>query len=176
MVPPLFVRFQTASATSSPRTPAPAWLLSAIAKSLSADVQVYVAAAIPHGLHSFRDELTNDTASVVHDDWINVDPTTDAEAARHFLFHDCDPTVTAWALTTMRLFLPLAVYDEVIPRADIESRVVVPIGDRTLRASWMTATARQRLGVEPVLVDAGHCPHVSQPNAVAAVIATAPSE
>jgi pimeloyl-ACP methyl ester carboxylesterase len=37
----------------------------------------------------------------------------------------------------------------------------------------MRRTARERLGVEAVEIDAGHCPHVSRPDEVAAIIEAA---
>jgi pimeloyl-ACP methyl ester carboxylesterase len=146
-------------------------LLPAIARALAARAQVYVAAVIPDGVRSFADELRDDANVVAHDDWIGVDPTSDVDAARHFLFHDCDDTVTAWALTTLRSFRPTAVYDEVIAGIDIPAAAIVPTNDRTLHAEWMTGAARQRLGVEPVRIDTGHCPHVSRPQTVADTIA-----
>jgi hypothetical protein len=47
---------------------------------------------------------------------------------------------------------------------------IVPTGDRTLRPEWMRGAARERLGVEAVEVSTGHCPHVSQPEAIASVL------
>jgi pimeloyl-ACP methyl ester carboxylesterase len=34
----------------------------------------------------------------------------------------------------------------------------------------MRAAARERLGSDPVEIDGGHCPHVSRPEAVAAIL------
>jgi pimeloyl-ACP methyl ester carboxylesterase len=48
---------------------------------------------------------------------------------------------------------------------------IVPAGDRTLRPGWLRQAARERLGAEPVDVDAGHCPHVSQPETIAGILA-----
>jgi pimeloyl-ACP methyl ester carboxylesterase len=42
--------------------------------------------------------------------------------------------------------------------------------DRTLRPDWMRSAARGRLGVEPVVIGGGHCPHVSRPEAVAEIL------
>lgn len=150
-------------------------LLSTISTALSARWQVYLAAVVPEGTRSLTDELRARPAEIVHEDWLGVDPTVDLDAARHFLFHDCPPDVQSWALTTLRAFVPLAVYDEAIPPAGVASAAIVPIHDRTLRPSWMVEASRQRLGVEPILVDAGHCPHVSQPRAVADAICNATS-
>lgn len=48
---------------------------------------------------------------------------------------------------------------------------ILPTGDRTLRPGWMRQAARQRLGTQPVEVNTGHCPHVSQPEVIADFLA-----
>jgi len=145
-------------------------LLPAIASTLSADRQVYLAALIPDGTRSFLDEDAQQGSTIVHEDWSGVDPTEDHDAARHFLFHDCDDRTVEWALTTLRRFVPTAVYTEVVQPVDVPAIVVVPRSDRTIRASWMTEAARDRLGVEPIMLPGGHCPHVSRPNDVANIV------
>ncbi len=40
-----------------------------------------------------------------------------------------------------------------------------------LAGRMMRQAARQRLGVEPLEINAGHCPHVSQPAALASLLA-----
>lgn len=156
-----------ACATSSLPTQGQVCCSSTIASALSASGQVYLAAVIPDGSISFSDEVRTDPTRVVHEDWLGVDPTVDADAARHFLFHDCQHTVQAWALTTLRPFVPLPVYDEVLAAGGRPSMVIVPANDRTLRPDWMVTAAHDHLGAEPVQVDAGHCPHVSQPKTIA---------
>jgi Alpha/beta hydrolase family len=105
-----------------------------------------------------------------------VDPTSDPRLALRFLFHDCDPATQQWALGTLRLFNPgPAVYQHTprpLPPA-VERSFILPTGDRTLRPEWMRQAAQQRLGVEPIEVSAGHCPHVSQPEAIAGILARA---
>lgn len=54
--------------------------------------------------------------------------------------------------------------------AGVSVSVIVPALDRTLRPEWMRQAARDRLGVEPVEVSAGHCPHVSCPDTIADVL------
>ena len=48
-----------------------------------------------------------------------------------------------------------------------QTAVWLAAGDRTLQPDWMRQAARQRLGTQPVEVNAGHCPHVSQPELIA---------
>lgn len=114
-------------------------LLPAIASSLSAKAQVNLAALIPDGTRSFVDELTDDddAAAVVHDEWVGVDPTTGHDAARRFLFHDCDDDTTAWALTTLRRFAPTTVYAEVVTPVDIAAVAIVPENiERSAPPGW----------------------------------------
>ncbi|MEU4674149.1 alpha/beta fold hydrolase [Amycolatopsis sp. NPDC023774] len=120
---------------------------------------------------SLRDEVTADVAELFHTEWQGVDPTADLAAADHFLFHDCPPGVRSWAHGTLRLFHPAVLPTQPAgSRPAIPSTVIVPAEDRTLRSSWMRAAARLRLGVEAHDVPGGHCPHVSQPAAVAEIL------
>jgi len=151
-------------------------LLPAIAAATRASAMVWLAAYVPDfsGGRSMAEDVTANRDVMFHPDWLGVDPTGDPQLALRFLFHDCDSRTRDWALGTLRLFNPgPAVYQHKpapLPSA-ITSSVIVPASDRTLRPDWMRQAARQRLGVEPVDVDAGHCPHVSQPEAVAAILA-----
>lgn len=152
-------------------------LLPAIASATGATAQVYLAALVPDGLRSLINELDDDATAMVHDDWLGVDPTTDQEIARRFLFHDCGTAVADWAIGTVRSFVPVAVYSEVVPLApEIRAVAVVPDGDRTLRPEWMISASRERLGIEPILVPGGHCPHVSRPTELARMLTSALSE
>ncbi|MEV4151265.1 alpha/beta hydrolase [Amycolatopsis sp. NPDC049691] len=144
-------------------------LLPAIGAALGASRLVWVGAYIPDfaGGRSLADEAV----SAVHPEWIGVDPTRDVALADRFLFHDCDAATRAWAHGTLRLFHPPSLATRPAgPAPTIPSTVVVPTADRTLRPDWMAGAARERLGVEPVLVDAGHCPHVSRPAELARLL------
>jgi pimeloyl-ACP methyl ester carboxylesterase len=50
------------------------------------------------------------------------------------------------------------------------STYVLPVEDRTLTPAWMRRVARERLGTEAVEVPGGHCPHVSRPEHLAALL------
>ena len=146
-------------------------LLPAVASAVGARVQVFLAAFIPNGTTSLLAEVDEDAASIFHPDWIGVDPTVDHQAARQFLFHDCSSHVATWAIGTLRRFQPLAAYAEVArPAVEIPAVAIVPDGDRTLRAEWMKQAAQDRLGVEPIIIPGGHCPHVSRPSLVADIL------
>jgi pimeloyl-ACP methyl ester carboxylesterase len=93
-----------------------------------------------------------------------------AETA-YFLFHDCDLETLRWALSTTRLWSPRTVFEETAPASDLPlSTYVLPTEDRTLTPAWMRRAARERLGTDPVEVPGGHCPHVSRPEQVAALL------
>ena len=105
-----------------------------------------------------------------------MDPTSDPQLALRLLFHDCAPPTQPWALGTVRLFSPgPAVYQHtpqpLLPA--VERFFILPAGDRTLRPEWMRQAARQRLGAQPAEVNAGRCPHVSQPETIAGILTQA---
>jgi pimeloyl-ACP methyl ester carboxylesterase len=146
-------------------------LLPAIASAVGAKVQVFLAAFIPNGTTSLLAELDGDPRSIFHPDWIGIDPTVDHRAARHFLFHDCSAQVSEWAIGTLRRFQPMAAYAEVVrPAVGIPAVAIVPEADRTLRPTWMKRAARDRLGADPIVIPGGHCPHVSRPLEIAAIL------
>jgi hypothetical protein len=150
-------------------------LLPAIAEAVGAVTAVWLAAYTPDfvGGHSMLDDIRIQRDAMFHSDWLGVDPTADPQLALRFLFHDCDAQVQQWALGTLRLFNPgPAVYQHapVAVAAGISRVAIVPVADRTLRPEWMRQAARERLGVEPIAIDAGHCAHVSQPAILADIL------
>jgi hypothetical protein len=146
-------------------------LLPAAARLLDARRQVWPAAWVPDPGAGFSEEVARHADEAFDPGWIGKDPTADAAVAEHFLYHDCDPASLAWALTTRRLFLPLAVFEARIPRADeIPSAYIVATYDRTIRPDWQRRMARERLHVEPVEIPTGHCPNVSRPDLLAELL------
>ncbi|QXV62701.1 alpha/beta fold hydrolase [Amycolatopsis sp. TNS106] len=144
-------------------------LLPAIAEALDARAMVWVAAYIPDfaGGRSLRDEAP----AVLEPDWIGVDPTADPAKASEFLFHDCDPETERQALDSVRLFNPAVLAGHPAGVApEIPSTVIVPTRDRTLRPEWMRRAARERLGVTAIEIDSGHCPQLSRPAELAAIL------
>jgi hypothetical protein len=87
-------------------------LLPATARALEARRQVWLAAWVPDPNASFVEEVTRHAETAFDPDWIGKDPTTDAAVAAHFLYHDCDPSTLQWALSTRRLFVPIAALNE----------------------------------------------------------------
>ncbi len=150
-------------------------LLAAIATAAQASAVVWLAAYVPDlvGGQSMLEDIQAQRDAIFQPDWLGVEPTSDQRLALRFLFHDCDPRTQQWALGTLRLFNPgPVVYQhapEPLPPA-ITCAFILPTGDRTLRPEWMRQAARHRLAAEPVEVNAGHCPHVSQPGTIADVL------
>jgi pimeloyl-ACP methyl ester carboxylesterase len=151
-------------------------LLPEVGDALGAAHEVYLAAAVPDpaGHRSFLDEMQADPLAMFNSEWFGVDPTSDPVLATYFLFHDCDLATLRWALGTLQLFDALRNgYAEVPPARDLRNRastLVAPRDDRTLRPAYLAAIARERLGVEPVILSGGHCPHVSRPGEVAELL------
>ncbi|MBO0804746.1 MAG: alpha/beta hydrolase [Nocardiopsaceae bacterium] len=150
-------------------------LLPSIAEAVGASAAVWLAAYVPdlRTGQSMLDDIKTHRDEMFSPDWIGVDPTSDPQLALRFLFHDCDQQARQWALGTLRLFNPgPAVYQHVpAPLPEAIARVsIVPAADRTLQPEWMRLATRQRLGVEPAEIDAGHCPHVSRPGQVADIL------
>ena len=149
-------------------------LLPAITAATRATMQVYLAAYIPNGSVSLIDEVDDRATEVFSADWVGIDPTTSPADAHHFLFHDCSRARADWALKTLRSFMPAAVYSERVPLASaVRALAIVPEDDRTLLPEWMVAASRERLGVEATVLAGGHCPHVSRPRELAAILSTA---
>lgn len=153
-------------------------LLPALAQAARAAAIAWLAAYVPDltGGRSMLADIQHDRDAMFHPDWLGVNPVGDPQLAIRFLFHDYDPQTQQWALGTLRLFDPgPAVYQHtpgpVEPRAD--RSCILPTADRTLQPGWMRRAARERMGIEPVEICAGHCPHVSQPESIAAILTRA---
>ncbi|HET6503666.1 MAG TPA: alpha/beta hydrolase [Amycolatopsis sp.] len=147
-------------------------LLPTLAPALNASHLVWIAAVVPdlRGGRSFRDELAVSGADIVFPEWrsLTEPPTEDPVTAAYFLFHDCDLATLRWALSTLRLFFPRAVYAQPPQAVTLPpSTYLLPTADRTLRPEWMRRMAHERLGIEPIELDAGHCPQVCLPDRVA---------
>ncbi|MGO9081969.1 MAG: alpha/beta fold hydrolase [Streptosporangiaceae bacterium] len=149
-------------------------LLPALAAELDASHLVWLAAYVPSpDGRSYHEEVQESAGQMFSPEWrasaqsVMADPVV----AAYFLFHDCDLASLRWGLSTLRAFNPSGAYREpAAARPPVPSTFVLPRLDRTLQPDWMRAAARQRLGVDPVEIDAGHCPHVSQPAVVAAIL------
>jgi len=106
-------------------------------------------------------------------DWIGKDPTKDDTVAVQYLFHDCDPETTAWALSTRRMMQARRALIEVCPLnrwPDVPVSYILCRDDRTLRPDYWRGKVRSQLVIDPIELAGGHCPHVSRPGELADVL------
>lgn len=149
-------------------------LLPALAERLDATHLVWLAAAVADYAsgRSLLDEIRADPTAVFHEEWIGVDPTSNAVLATYFLFHDADLATLRQALPTVARCDLTAIYAETPPidPAGWPSTYLLPIGDRALTRAGMLNMARERLGVDVVEVPGGHNTYVAHAPEVAQVI------
>lgn len=133
---------------------------------------VYEAGMIPPlGISPMQ--MVKSDLSMFNPAWVGKDPTRDAAVAREFLFHDCSPEIADWAMTTMRLMIPMRVLNEPLPIKSFPAKpssYIVCRDDRTILPEWSRRKARECLGVEPMDLPGGHCPHVSRPAELAELL------
>jgi pimeloyl-ACP methyl ester carboxylesterase len=132
---------------------------------------VFLAAFVPQLGMSPLQQFTTDP-SMMNPAWVGKNPSDDA-VAREFLFHDCAPDVADWALTTRRLMVARGALAETYPLGawpNVPCSSIVCADDRTISPTWSRRVARERLGVDPIELPGGHCPHVSRPAALADVL------
>jgi len=126
---------------------------------------VFLASVMPKIGSSLIDQFRAQP-HMMNPEWIGKDPTLSEEIAMRFLFHDCSPEIAQWALTTRRLMYAQRAYTELCPLdqwPSVPSAYIVCADDRTITPAWSKSAARERLGIEPIELSSGHCPHVSRP-------------
>jgi Alpha/beta hydrolase family len=145
----------------------------AVAAAVGARHVAWLGAVVPDPGRSVLDELAADPGMFGPEwhEWTGDLAGAPAETA-YFLFHDCDLATLRWALTTTRLWPVRELFAATAaPMPDLPpSTYVLPTQDRTLAPDWMRRVARERLNTEAVEVPGGHCPHVSRPEQVAALL------
>ncbi|HEY9652943.1 MAG TPA: alpha/beta hydrolase [Coleofasciculaceae cyanobacterium] len=98
---------------------------------------------------------------------------TDNAVLREFFYHDCQPDIREWASSKSRSQQAMAYIFETHPLKvfpNVERKYIVCTDDRILSPAWSRYAARQRLGVDAIELAAGHCPHLSRPDFLAAVL------
>ena len=133
---------------------------------------VFLAAFVPEIGTSPMEQLQG-SPEMFWPDWIGKDPTKDDTVAVHHLFHDCDPETTAWALKTRSLMYVRRVLTETFllrSWPDVPASYILCREDRTLRPDFWREQVRKRLGIDPIELEGGHCPHVSRPEELADVL------
>ena len=110
---------------------------------------------------------TAEWADLGQDVW-RVGPNTATELS----FNDVPPDVAAWAIAQLRPQAYLVV-NEVTPLTawpEVPVSSIACRGDRAVNPDWVRQAARDRLGVEPIVLDGGHSPFLSRPAELAAVL------
>jgi pimeloyl-ACP methyl ester carboxylesterase len=138
---------------------------------------VFLAAVIPEPGKSVRDQFAEDPGMFARD-WIEAGPlwfdrSQQDSLAKEFLFHDCDGETVRWALRTVDLLDTRHLVTQPAPFTrwpNVPAASVVSTNDRTLAADWGRRMSRRVLGRETIEIQAGHCPHISQPGAVADIL------
>ena len=133
---------------------------------------VYLAAVIPKPQTSLGAQF-NEWNEMFQPNWLGKDPVRNPAVARDFLFHDCEPRIQDWALTTLRLWYSTVLIREECPLGHLPTGIpttyVSAALDRTLNEPWWEKRA-EWLGMNVVRMQTGHSPHVSRPREVASVI------
>ena len=96
----------------------------------------------------------------------------DPDKAADALFHDVDPEIAAAAASRLR---PQGQRSQQGPHPlaswpDVPSHFIHCTEDKSHTREFDVAHARERLGVEPLEIESGHSPFLSQPRALAAVL------
>ncbi len=98
------------------------------------------------------------------------DPNEQEGIAREFLFHDCDEAAIPSLFETLEMMdtRPLVVPPCPLAKMpDLPTRSIVATQDRTIAPAWSRRATRERLGLDPIEIDAGHCPMNSLPHETA---------
>jgi len=129
---------------------------------------VFLAALIPRPGISIVGQHRADP-SMFNPAWVGQNPMDD-EVALEFVFHDCPPSRLEWALSTRIYFYAKRALEEPCPLTTwppVLATYIACTEDRTITPAWQRRAAREWLGVEPVELPGGHCPHVSRPETLA---------
>jgi len=147
-------------------------ILPVVASHMEVSRLIYLAAVIPKPHVSLLDQF-KESPAMFQPDWVGKDPTQDPALARHFLFHDCEPRIQEWALTTLRLWMSPSVMKEPCPLEELPAKIpatyVSSTLDRAVNPKWWERRA-QSLGIDVIRIETGHSPHVSRPREVARLI------
>jgi pimeloyl-ACP methyl ester carboxylesterase len=138
---------------------------------------VYLAAGVPQPGMTLDEQLEIEP-DMLNPAWVGVDPFQDPQAARRFLFHDCDQATARWAIATQTPWYPEGLYQERCPLAafpPIPSTSIVCTADRVIQPAWSRRVATGRLHAHVIELPGGHCPHVSRPAPLAEALIAAVS-
>lgn len=98
---------------------------------------------------------------------------SDEAVLRKFFYSDCQPDLAEWAISKSRSQQSMAYIFETNPLKalpPVARKYIVCTNDRIISSAWSRYAARQRLGVDAIELVSGHCPHLSCPDVLAAVL------
>jgi pimeloyl-ACP methyl ester carboxylesterase len=126
---------------------------------------VYLAAGVPQPGMTLDEQLAAEP-DMLNPAWVGVDPFQDHQAARRFLFHDCNEATARWAIAAQTPWYPEGLYQQRCPLAAFPptpSTSIICSADRVIQPAWSRRVATDRLHAQVVELPGGHCPHVSRP-------------
>jgi pimeloyl-ACP methyl ester carboxylesterase len=138
---------------------------------------VYLAALIPSPGISMSDQFAAERGILVAEGGRDLDDEnrtywSSREKAIGAMYADCSPEDAEWAWERLR---PQS-RDAQNERCPLDEHPDVPVdylvctGDRMVSPDWGAQAARDRLGVEPLEIAAGHTPHLSRPEELARLL------
>jgi hypothetical protein len=133
---------------------------------------VFLAAFVPEVGKSPMQQL-QENPEMFRPDWIGKNPISDDAVAMLFLFHDCPPAIAEWALNMRKLTSAHGALTRVYPLErwpDVPMSYILCREDRTLCADFWREWVRKHLGIVPIELAGGHCPHISRPRELAKVL------
>lgn len=95
------------------------------------------------------------------------------DVALRTFYHDAPEADARAAVADLRGQTPATIEEPTPLRAwpDVPMRYIACGADRIIAPDWQMTAPRRRLGVDPVLIDSGHCPGLSRPGELADVLA-----
>lgn len=148
---------------------------------------VYLAAALPREGRSYTEAMTMRNAedgeidgdvgemlSHLHFDADGAMTFASFQGAWDYFYHDCDRETARWAFERLgpERFGDTTVAPVTVPRfwaADLPRSFIRCLQDRAM-PQWLADTVAQRLGVEPLTIDASHSPFLSRPRELAELL------
>ena len=136
---------------------------------------VTVCGVVPRAGHAIAEDAAEMTQPAFA---AAVDPNPDGsttfrpEAALELVFHDSEPELAREAASRLRrqAALPLTEPCPFEAMPDVPRVGIVSGEDRLIRPDWLDRAVRERLGVEPSVLDGDHTPMLSQPDRLAKLL------
>ena len=135
---------------------------------------VYLAGLVPLEGKSLDDQLGGSTLPILtfaerpQPDGHGRSHWPDEAAARRALYPDLTDEDAAWAFANLR---PQAPTSQREPHPSglpaVRAASVIGVHDAAVSPQWSRVVARERLGVAPIELDAGHFPMITEPEALA---------